>query len=212
MKIFWDEELHGISDQEVVDAIMSVPLHQSANLVVDLGNTCYMQPTIGIGGAGSGLIYAASGAVVGAIADMINADTYCNLVAVGNAVFTSGQLRFQVQTADAATSGSFTDPMSGMAAADLPTAFSSGGILWINSGGTGGSSGGLFGGFVSGQAIQSGFALAAAFQRVGRYARAIVMSGDFYAGTLTASFISQLKTTGSGGGFAFSPGSGTVSV
>jgi hypothetical protein len=160
-----------------------------------------------MGGAGSGLIYAASGAVIGEIVDLKNANAFCNLFAAGRPVFTSGQLRLQIQTADATTSGSFTDPTSGLT--NFPGHFASGGLLWLNSGQAGS---GLLGGGVSGQNMQSGFFVFQGFQRVGRYARVNVISGDFYAGTLTAGFVSQLKTTGSGHGFAYSPGSGSVSV
>lgn len=184
----------------------------SASLVIDLGNTAQMSVSIGLGGAGSGLIYPASGAVIGQSISLRNADTFCNLFAAGNAVFTSGQLRLQVQCSDTDTSGNFTDPTSGLPSTAFPTSFQSGGILWLNSGGTGGSSGGLFGGFVSGQAIQSGWAVAGGFQRPFEFARVNVLSGDFYAGTLVAGFISQYRTTGSGGGFSYSPSSGTVNV
>ena len=181
----------------------------SANLIVDLGNTAAMQLSVGLGGAGSGLVYAASGAVIGQGVDLRNADTFCNLFAAGNGIFGSGQLRIQIQTSDSDVSGNYTDPTSGLAA--LPTSFSSGGILILNSGALGG---GLLGAFTSGQSIQSGFAVAAGFQRpqAGTYVRANVLSGDFFAGTLTVGFISQYRTTGSGGGFTYSPGSGSVNV
>lgn len=182
----------------------------SASYLVDLGNTCLMDTSIGLGGPGSGIIYAASGAVIGDSVDLLQANTFCNVFFAGNAVFTSGLLRLQVQTCATDTSGSYTDPTSGLPV--MPTSFSSGGLIWLNSGGTGG---GLLGAFVSGQAILSGFAGAAGFQRPtpqNRFARINVLSGDFYAGTLVAGFISQLKTTGSGGGFTFAPGSGTINV
>ena len=181
----------------------------SANLLVDLGNSCQMGLSIGIGGAGSGLVYPASGAIVGLSVNMRDSDTYCNLKLAGNAVFTSGQLRIAVQTAPSDTSGQFTDPTSGLEPGDRPGAFASGGILWINSGGVGG---GVLGAAVSGQMVQSGWSAAQAFQRPGQFVRAIVLSGDFYAGPLTVEFISQLRTTGSGGGFSYQPGSGTVNV
>lgn len=196
-----------VTDDEVIDAIMSIPEHQSANLIVDIGGTAQSQLTIGIGGAGSGNIYAASGAVIGMSVNLIAANTYCNLHVAGTPLFASGQLRIAVQVADADTSGSFVDPTSGTT--QLPTSFSSGGILILNSGGLG--SGTLNVG-TSGQNMQSGFSVYAAFLRNGQFARANVLSGDFYAGTLTVSLVSQLKTTGSGGGFSFSPGSGVVSV
>lgn len=175
----------------------------SANLVVDL-QACQMGLSIY-----SGNIWAASGGTIGLVVDLINADTYCNVVAAGTPIFTSGLLRLQVQTADATTSGSFTDPTSGLPSSALPTVFRSGGMIWVNSGG---ALGGVLNGAVSGQYIQSGFMFGAGFLRNGRYARINVVSGDFYAGTLTAGFVSQYKTTGSGGGFSLAPGSGTVSV
>ena len=46
----------------------------------------------------------------------------------------------------------------------------------------------------------------------GQYVRAIAMSGDFWQSTLSVGFVSQLRTVGSGGGFTYSPGSGSVSV
>jgi len=192
----------------------------SANLLVDLQGTAQLGLTLGIGGAGSGLIYPASGAVIGASINMGNADTACNLLLAGNEVFGSGQLRVQVQASDTDVSGNYTDPTSGLA--QLPSWFSSGGILILNSGAllngtlqgalqTQGVNSGLPG---SGYAIQSGFAVAAMFQRPapGQFVRANVLSGDFYAGTLVGVFISQYRTTGSGGGFSYSPGSGQINV
>lgn len=205
-----EEFYDGITDQEVIDAILSVPDHYSAGLIVDLGNTATMVTTI-VANAfpTSGGANALSGAIIGDIADLHNANTFCNLLLAGNAVFTSGELRVGVQTSDGTTSGSFTDPTSGLAAASLPTSFVSGGILYLNSGG---ANGGLFGALVSGQSIQSGFCVAAGFQRIGRYARAVMFGSGAYAGNLTAAFVTQSKITGSGGGFAYSPSSGTVNV
>ena len=154
-------------------------------------------------------MYAASGGIIGQTIDMLNADTFCNLVVAGTPLFTSGQLRIVVQTADVTTSGDFTDPTSGIPAGSLPTSFASGTMLWLNSGQAGS---GVLGGGVSGQNLQSGFMVGAGFQRPGRFVRANIVSGDFYAGTLTVGFISHRKTTGSGGGFTFNPTSGDVNV
>ena len=176
----------------------------SASHLVDLNNTTQMIKSVDGAGAGSGCVFAASGAIVGDVCDMLNANTYCNLFVAGTANFTSGLLRVAVQSSPNTTSGNFTDPTSGLQA--LPSNFSSGGILWINSGSTGG---GVLYAFQSGQAVLSGFMTGAAFQRPNRYVRAIVLSGDFYAGPLVAGFISQLKTTTSGTGFSWSPQSGT---
>jgi hypothetical protein len=167
----------------------------SANLLVDLNNTCQMSPSIVAPPALSGFLAAPqSGVQVGLTVDLLNANTFCNVYACGG-VSESGLSRLQVQTSDATTSGSFTDPTSGLPV--MPTSFSSGGVLWLNSGGG---------------ALSSGFFFAAAFQRPHRYARLVQMSGDWMTGALAAGFISALKTTGSGGGFTYSPGSGSVRV
>lgn len=190
----------------------------SANLIVDIGGTAQTMITLAAGGGGigvmsgqvgiaSGLVYAASGGIIGQTIDMLNSDTFCNLMVAGQSLNTSGQLRIAVQTSDTDTSGLYTDPTSGLA--QLPTYFSSGGILILNSGGVGS---GVLNNGVSGQAMQSGFLQFAAFQRPGRYARANVVSGDFYFGPLTLAFVAQLHTTGSGGGFSYSPSSGVVNV
>ena len=181
----------------------------SANLVVDLGNTCLMAPSLpgGIVVSPSGFVAGLSGQLVGNTVDLINADTYCNVYVAGTSV-TSGPLRVGVHAADAPTSGTFTDPTSGLAT--MPTSFSSGGWLVIGQSGT--NPGVLnAGNGVSGQFLLSGFTVGAAFMRTGRYARLILGSG-FYDGPIQAGFISQLKTTGSGGGFTLAPGSGSVSV
>ena len=178
----------------------------SANTVLDIGGSCQVGVSINgtplLSGAG---VFPCSGAVIGLGIDMINAHGYTNLFAAG--LSSSGQLRIQVQTSDADTSGTYTDPTSGLAS--LPGAFQSGGLLWLNSGGAGG---GLLGAFVSGQALASGWGVAQAFQRPGRYVRANLLSGDFYAGDFVAGFIEQLHTTGSGGGYTLAPTSGSVSV
>lgn len=183
----------------------------SASLLVDLGNTCLMDLTINpylAGSATSGtLAFPRSGAIIGDTVDMLLANTYTNMFVAGTATFASGQLRIAVQTAPSDVSGQFTDPTSGLAA--FPTSFESGGILRLNSGGLGG---GLFGPFVSGQSLYSGFVAAGAFQRPNRFVRAIAISGETYCGPLAVGFIGQLKTTGSGAGFTMSPSSGAVSV
>ena len=190
----------------------------SANLVVDLGGTCQAMTTIAVGGGGlgvmsgqigvvSGLAMLASGGIVGQSVDMLHSDTFCNLMVAGQLINTSGQLRIAVQTSDTDVSGNYTDPTSGLA--QFPTYFQSGGILWLNSGGQGS---GVLNVGASGYALQSGFIQFAAFQRPQRFARAVALSGDFYVGPLSVGFVSQLKTTSSGGGFSYSPGSGVVSV
>jgi hypothetical protein len=165
----------------------------------------------------SGNANLASGGIVGQSVDLLHSDTFCNVMVAGQPTTTSGQLRIAVQTSDSDVSGTYTDPTSGLN--QLPTYFSSGGILIMNSGGLLGSVLGQVGGGGaasgvpnSGYAIQSGFVQFAAFQRLGRFARAVALSGDFYVGTLNVAFISQYRTTGSGGGFSFQPSSGGISV
>lgn len=177
----------------------------SANLLVDLGSTAdpaiSIASAVGVGGT------PASGVIIGAIADLLNANTFCNVFVAGGA--TSGPLGIQVQCSDTTTSGSFTDPTSGLA--QLPTSFSSGGILWVNSGLW--ASGNLppSPGVDNAPIYCSGAIMFGAFQRPQRYARLIALSGTFTANVM-AGFISNLKTTGSGAGFTFSPGSGVVNV
>lgn len=176
----------------------------SASLTVDLGNTCQMDVSIqGTPVLSGALVAPCSGAIIGDGINMMNSDTYCNLFVAGYS--TSGQLRVQVQCADSDVSGSYTDPMSGLT--ERPGAWQSGAILWINSGGAGG---GLLGAGVSGQFLASGFTIAQGFIRTGTFVRANLLSGDFGGGPLTIGFISNLKTTGSGYGFTWAPGSGTA--
>ena len=179
----------------------------SANLVVDIGNTCQSQQSVPTPAqlSPSGQVCGLSGVQVGQTLDLIHADTFCNLYITGTAVLASGPLIVGVQTADSDVSGNYTDPTSGLA--QLPTVFQSGGVVWLNSG----SFGGIYGSGTSGQFVQSGFAAYAGFQRVGRYARVLFNSG-FFIGPVQAGFVTQFKTTGSGGGFTYSPGSGTVNV
>src|SRR3954470_5896389 len=107
----------------------------SASLLVDLFNTCQVGVSINPPPLLSGAFSApSSGAIIGQVINMANADTYCNLFACGTSA--SGLLRLQVQCSDSTASGTFTDPTSGLA--QLPGAFSSGAILWVNSGGDNG--------------------------------------------------------------------------
>lgn len=186
----------------------------SANLVVDLGATTIAAQSLPAGTTGltlSGQFAGLSGVVVGGIVDLRNADTYCNIYVNGITTLASGVLIVAVQTADAVTSGSFTDPMSGLAADDRPSRWASGGNLILGSGVTAAPSTGLWGSAISGYNMQSGFMAFAAFQRPHRYARLVAQSG-FYLGTLSAGFVSQERTVGSGGGYTTLPGSGAVSV
>lgn len=207
----------------------------SAFLAGDLGGGVVSYPSLqalsGFGNPGSGSLDFAGASTFGQGVDLNNADTFCNLQIVGCATTNlSGQVRIGVQCADSDVSGQYTDPTSGLA--QLPTYFASGGLIWLNSGGIlGGTIPGAIsqgaGGFGapagavfansgspnSGFAMNSGFSVFAGFQRTGRYARAFVVSGDLgYVGPLYAGFVSQLRTTGSGGGMTFSPSSGQVQV
>ena len=180
----------------------------SANLVVDLENTTWHTFPTNI----SQRIFPASGGIIGATLDLIEANTYTNMLVMGGCDNLSGQLRFQVQSSDVNNSGDMAigDVTSGLAA--LPQFFSSGGIVTINSGGL---LGGIYGPPSSGRnlpSVSGGFVAFAAFQRPGRFVRVNVLSGDFYAGTTCYGIVAQLKTTGSGGGFTYSPSSGSVSV
>ena len=155
----------------------------------------------------SGLFAGLSGRTVGGIVNLNNANTYCNVFVGGTPAINSGILIIQVQTSTGTTSGSFTDPTSGLTT--FPTSFASGGNLILGSGGTGANA--LWGTAVSGQNMNSGFMAFAAFQRDKQYARLIFNSG-FYLGSLYAGFVSNLRTVGSGGGFTYAPGSGSVNV
>ena len=174
----------------------------SANLIVDIGNTCDYRTSVSVG-SGSDLL-------VGQIVDFQHADTNCN-VWVAGAIAGSGVVEVRVQTSDATTSGSFTDPTSGLAALDRPGFFSSGGAFFANSGLH--SSGNAFLSSVVNTAplFCSGGIQFTHFQRPHRYARLIYVSG-VYPNTITAGFLSQKLTTGSGGGFTLAPSSGTVNV
>lgn len=164
-----------------------------------------MQPSLTSGNGVSGQVCGLSGVVVGNIVDLIAANTMCNVYVGGLPALASGLLIIGVQCSDSTASGTFTDPTSGLQT--LPTVFSSGGNLVLNSGATGGT----YNAFTSGQGVLSGFIAGAAFQRPQRFARLLFNSG-FYIGTLQAGFISQLKQTGSGGGYSILPSSGGISV
>lgn len=182
----------------------------SANLVVDLRNTTsywasIAQRTIAASGVGTGV-------VVGKIVDLLHANTFTQVYAAGND-FSSGEVRILLQTSDATTSGSFTDPTSGLPAGAFPPGIHSGGVFLLNSGLW--QSGGQLGASVSGVSrFASGGLEFGAFLRPHRYARLVLLSGTgngiaFQSGaTLTAGFVANLKTTGSGAGFTQSPASG----
>jgi len=169
----------------------------SANLVVDIANTCNYDASVMVG-SGSNL-------VVGNIVDLLNANTYCNVwiaTAAG-----SGAVEARIQTSDSLTSGSFTDPTSGLSS--LPVNVMSGGCIFANSG-IWASGYGPYNSVVDNSVLSaSGGIFYGAFQRPNRYARLILNSGSFPS-WITAGFISQLKTTGSGFGYSWQPQSGTT--
>lgn len=132
----------------------------------------------------------ASGVVIGGVCDMRYFHNATSLVAFfGPSI--SGQFRLQVQTSDATTSGSFTDPTSGMPV--MPTNFVSGGILVVN----------------SGNAQRSGGVYFGTFLRPHRYCRANILGSDEHDAPAGASFWAQSRRTGSGDGYTFSPALGT---
>ncbi len=171
----------------------------SANLVVDIANTCDYRSSVTVG-SGSNLI-------VGQIVDLMHANTYCNVFCAAG--IGSGEIVLRVQTSDATTSGTFTDPTSGLDVDDLPVNVSSGGQLFMNSGLWSSGNWSLTSVVDSAPLFCSGGIQFGAFQRPHRYARLILVSGPFL-NAITAGFVSQKRTTGSGAGFAWSPQSGTT--
>lgn len=161
----------------------------AASLIVDLGPAAVHLPSINVVNA-----FPCSGAVIGDVVDMKEANTFTNMYFV-HSITQSGLLRLAIQTSDATTSGSFTDPTSGLAR--FPTNIQSGGLVWINSGTT---------------TLKSGDLDFVGFQRPHRYARVIALSGDFFQAVLGAGFVGQRRTTISGAGFTYSPQSGVVNV
>jgi hypothetical protein len=217
----------------------------SANYLIDHANTSLFVPSISVAPSSGSL------GTVGLWCDLSNSDSFCNVFIAVGAV--SGPIIFDIQTAQgpndiplgnsafsgnifsggAPASGSFTDPTSGLA--QLPTWFSSGGQLIVNSGlwalpGSLGQSGpnvqvngypqgtlpygpnpiqhgqGGFG-VTSGTApiFCSGGTAYAAFQRNYQYARIVVLSGSTIPPFVQAGFVAQLMTTGSGGGASQQP-------
>src|ERR1700724_1288112 len=81
----------------------------SANLVVDIGNTCIVSQSYpGVLSAtanASGLSCGLSGTSIGQSIDLINANTWCNLWVAGTELLASGNLIMQVQTSDTDVSG-----------------------------------------------------------------------------------------------------------
>lgn len=178
----------------------------SANLVVDIGSTCDYRSSVTPAAAAS----PASGVIVGQIVDLLHANTYCNLWVTGGPG--SGVIPVAVQTSDGLTSGSFTDPTSGLPSTAFPGFVRSGGILHANSGLHASGNYSLSSPASGAPLFCSGGIQFGAFQRPHRYARLIALSGLTTTVILGAGFVSQKKTTSSGGGFTYNPGSGTVNV
>jgi hypothetical protein len=172
----------------------------SASLLVDFAQTLNYRVSVRQGSGGGGPI-------IGEIIDCLHANTYTNVVVQGGP--SSGSFPVQIQTSDALTSGSFTDPTSGLAA--LPVNVLSGGLLVVNSGLW--ASGGISPAPPVNNAplFCSGNVFAGAFQNPHRYVRLNLLSGAF-ASEISAAVVGNKRTIGSGGGFTFSPGSGVVNV
>lgn len=173
----------------------------SANLVVDIGATCDYRTSVVVGSG--------SNEIVGQVVDFLHANTYCNVFVT--AAQGSGAIEVKLQTSESTASGTFSDPTSGLVLGNFPTVIQSGGRFFANSG--------LW---VSGNYSEtsvvdnaplfcSGGIAFAAFQRPHRYARLVLNSGPF-PNWITAGFVSNKRTIGSGGGFTLSPTSGAVNV
>lgn len=173
----------------------------SANLVVDLANTVDAPTSL--------RVISGDSTVIGAVCDMLFANTYTNVWVTG---LGSGPLPILIQTSDTTASGDFTDPTSGVA--QMPVNIVSGGIFWANSGLYGSGASSPAAPIDSAPVFCSGGIQFGAFQRPGRYARLICTSGNASLTSVpfNAGFAGQKKTTGSGAGFSYQPGSGTVNV
>ena len=157
---------------------------------VDLANTLQIVPSIqAAAGVGS---TPASGVIVGMNGNLALSNEFTAVMA-SFGPSTSGQFQVQIQTSSGTTSGSFTDPTSGLQR--MPTNLLSGGILVVNSGNGQASGGMLIGNFLR----------PADHDNV----RAIVMSGDQFNGPVNVQFGGWLKRTGSGFGTSQSPTAGT---
>lgn len=184
-----------------------------ASYLVDLGQTTDFRASV--------VSLSGQSTAVGDIVDLLHANTLTQVWLTATAV--SGPLPVLIQTSDATTSGTFTDPTSGLfttasvGSQQFTIGMASGGIFWANSGlylsGISSPASKLDGGAL----LCSGGIVFAAFQRPHRYARLIVTSGNATIGNaiLAAGFLAQKKLTGSSGtagGYSYSPGSGTPSV
>lgn len=158
----------------------------SANLIVDVANTALFGVSLS---QATGVASPASGVQIGMPIDMEHANTNTQIWATLGAN-ASGPCQVAVQTANVTTSGSFTDPTSGLA--QMPDGLLSGGLLWVGSGGN----------------PLSGTMTWGSFQRPHKYARLVCLSGSQTNAILTAGLLGQLRTTTSGGWYSYSPGSG----
>ncbi len=181
----------------------------SAGLVIDLGQTCDYRTS---------LLALVSGQStnVGVVVDLANADTNCQ-VWLTNTYGFSGELPLFIQTSDGTASGGFTDPTSGLPAGSFPIGgfVASGGMFWANSGiGWVSGNNGPNAPADSAPLLASGGIVFTSFQRPHRYARLLLTSGNASITNFlgAAGFLSNKRTTGSGGGFSLQPGSGAVSV
>lgn len=172
----------------------------SASYVVDLGTTCDYQPSVVVGSGAS--------FTVGNIVDLLHANTATQVV-VAAGIGGSGVIEVRVQTSDSTTSGSFTDPTSGLA--QMPGKMASGGVFFTNSGLYSSGNSTPSAPVDSSPLFCSGGMDFTYFQRTGRYARLILNSG-FFPGAIYAGLLGQKKVVGSGAGFTYSPTSGVVSV
>ncbi len=190
-------------DDLIAEQIRSVPDHHSAGLILDLAaQGDYRLSLTSVSGAG---------AAVGEIVDLLHANTYTNVWAVGQ-LGASGSTSYQIQTSDSTVSGTFTDPTSGLAR--YPQFLVSGGIFVVNSGLWVSGNQSLSAPVNNAPMFCSGGIQFAALLRpdgAGRYARIFMLSGAF-PNPVAAGFIAHKKTTGSGGGFSFSPQTGSVNV
>ncbi len=173
----------------------------SASYLVDAANTLDAKASINLGSGAS--------FTVGEILDLGYANTFTNVVVAGGVG--SGPIEIRAQTSDATTSGSFTDPTSGLAA--LPVNCVSGGVWFANSGLWASGVSSPFPAVSGAPLFCSGaIQFVGGFQSPHRYVRLINNSGVFPV-WFTAGVVKQKKVTGSGtGGWTYSPTSGTINV
>lgn len=177
--------------------------------ITDIGPQVISLPSFQTTGQTSGLYAALSGGLIGNSVDLLNGHNYCNVLVQGYGTQLSGQIQIQIQQSDSDTSGNYTDPTKGMLSGDLTNQFASGCIMTINPN----NSGGVFGAFQSGQSFLSGFTAFGAFMRGARYVRANIVSGNTGGcAALSVSFVEQQHVVGSGAGYTYAPGSGSVNV